>query len=107
MGQNTSIAGSCMNPPRIQIRRQAGWFLPDGYVWIAPPSRWSNPIRIDETTSRQDAVRGFRSLLLEEKLPVTVEDIRREIGEPGYGVACFCREDEDCHGDVVLEVAYS
>ena len=107
MGQNSSRAGSRVNPARIQIRRRAGWFLPEGYVWIARPSRWSNPIRVDGETSREDAVRGFRTLLLEEKLPITVEDIRREIGEAGYGVACYCRRDQGCHGDVILEVAYS
>ena len=96
-----------MNPPRIQIHRRAGWYLPEGYVWIARPSRWSNPVRIEGEVSREDAVREFRSLLLEGKLPVTVEDIRREIGEQGYGVACYCREDEGCHGDVILEAAYS
>ena len=81
--------------------------MPEGYVWIVRPTRWSKPIRIDETTSRLEAVQGFRRLLVEGRLPITVEDIRREIGEPGYGVACYCREEEDCHGDVILEVAYS
>ena len=107
MGQNSSKSGSRMNPARIQIHRRAGWFLPEGYVWIARPSRWSNPIRINGDVSRQDAVRGFRTLLLEGRLPITVEDIRREIGEPGNGVACYCRQDQECHGDVILEVAYS
>ena len=107
MGQDSRIRGQRVNPPRIRIQRRAGWSLPDGYVWIVRPTRWSNPIRIDETTSRHDAVQGFRRLLLEGRLPITVEDIRREIGEPGYGVACYCREDQDCHGDVILEVAYS
>lgn len=96
MGQNTSISGPQVDPPRIQIRRRAGWYLPEGYVWIARPSRWSNPVRIKGEVSREDAVREFRSLLLEEKLRITVEDIRREIGESGYGVACYCREDQDC-----------
>ena len=107
MGQNRRTPRPRVKPPRIQIHRRAGWFLPEGYVWIARPSHWSNPVRIEGGVSREDAVRGFRSLLLEEKLPVTVEDIRREIGEPGYGVACYCREDQDCHGDVILEEAYS
>ncbi len=107
MRQNSRTSGPRVNPPRIQIRRRAGWFLPEGYVWIARPSRWSNPVRIEGEVSREDAVGEFRSLLLEEKLPVTAEDIRREIGEPGFGVACYCREDQDCHGDVILEVAYS
>ena len=107
MRQNRSTAGSRVNPARIQIHRRAGWHLPEGYVWIARPSRWSNPVRIEGEVSREDAVRQFRSLLLEGKLPVTVDDIRREIGEPGFGVACHCREDQDCHGDVILEAAYS
>ena len=101
------MRGPRIEPPRIQIRRRAGWSLPDGYVWIVRPTRWSNPIRIDGATSRQEAVEGFRSLLLGGRLPITVEDIQREIGEPGYGVACYCREDQDCHGDVILEVAYA
>ena len=107
MAQDIRIPGPRVSPSRIRIQRRAGWYLPDGYVWIVRPTRWSNPIRIDETTSRHDAIQGFRRLLLEGRLPITVEDVRREIGEPGFGVACYCREDEDCHGDVILEVAYS
>ena len=107
MGQDSRIRGPQVSPPRIRIQRRAGWSLPDGYVWIVRPTRWSNPIRIDETTNRHDAVQGFRRLLLEGRLPITVEDIQREIGEPGYGVACYCRDDQDCHGDVILQVAYS
>ena len=96
-----------VDPPRIQIHRRAGWSLPDVYVWIVRPTRWSNPIRVDGAISRQDFIQGFRTLLLGGRLPITVEDIRREIGEPGYGVACYCREDQDCHGDVILKVAYT
>lgn len=107
MGQNSVRQGPRVSPPRIRILRRAGWSLPDGYVWIVRPTRWSNPIRINGTNSRHEAVQGFRRLLLERRLPITVEDVRREIGEPGFGVACYCREDEDCHGDVILEVAYS
>lgn len=107
MGQIGRTQGPRVSPPRIRIQRRAGWSLPDGYVWIVRPTRWSNPIRIDETTSRHDAVQGFRCLLMTGRLPITVDDIRREIGERGHGVACYCREDQDCHGDVILEVAYS
>ena len=107
MRHNSRLLGPRVSPPRIRIQRRAGWSLPDDYVWIVRPTRWSNPIRIDKTTSRHDAVQGFLTLLLEGRLPITVEDIQREIGEPGFGVACYCREDEDCHGDVILEVAYS
>ena len=95
-----------VEPSRIRIHRRAGWSLPDGYLWIARPTRWSNPIRIDMGTSRKDVVQGFRTLLAEGKLPITVGDTQREIGEHGYGVASYCREDQDCHGDVILEVAY-
>ena len=78
----------------------------DGYARIVRPTRWYNPIRIDGATSRQDAIQGFRTLLLGGRLPITVEDIRPEIGEPRYGVAYYCREDQNCYGDVILNVAY-
>ena len=46
-------------------------------------------------------------LIIRGTLPITVGDILCEIGEIGYGVVCYCREDEDRHGDVILEMAYS
>jgi hypothetical protein len=36
-------------------------------------------------------------------LPVTLEDVRRELR--GRDLACYCPLDESCHADVLIEIA--
>ena len=48
-------------------------------------------------------VEAYRADLETGRLPYTQDDLRNELC--GVNVACYCSEDEDCHGDVVLEAA--
>jgi hypothetical protein len=52
---------------------------------------------------RAEAVRRYRTDLLAGRLPVTVDDVRRELR--GRDLACYCALGEPCHGDVLLEIA--
>ena len=103
-----------MIPQRIQRRRVAGWRMPPGVTYIGRPTRWANPYKVGEPAvvgdvqmnypiDRSAAVRAFRCALGWGLLPVTVEDIRRDLA--GRDVCCWCPEPEPCHGDVLLAVA--
>ena len=48
---------------------------------------------------------AYRADLNAGRLPYTKDDLRNELC--GVNVACFCPEDEECHGDIVLETANS
>ena len=52
---------------------------------------------------RHRVVEAYREDLEAGRLPYTKGELRDELC--GVNVACFCSEDEECHGDVVLEVA--
>jgi hypothetical protein len=55
------------------------------------------------TLGRAEAVRRYDDDLLAGRLPVTVDDAKRELR--GRDVACYCPLNEPCHADVLLRVA--
>lgn len=100
-------------PNRIQRKRSRGWRAPDGAVYVGRPTRWGNPHRVDlrgitgedRASATTVAVEMYRADLLAGRLPVTVDDVRRELR--GRDLMCWCRLDHECHADVLLEVANS
>lgn len=116
-----------MSPVRIQLQRTKGWRLPPNTVNVARPGRWGNPFSV-ELVGRERAISAFRDLCLgmfsgpafkdltDEQfnaLYASVERFRKGHGGQvdvryslaGVNVACWCRLDEACHGDVLLELA--
>ena len=101
-------------PERIRLRRSKGWRLQDvsmalnglPAVNVARPSRWGNRYRIGEVydgvmiSNAQMAVEYFQSLIDKGFMRLA---IRRELA--GKNLACFCKPDEWCHADVLLEIA--
>jgi hypothetical protein len=77
--------------------------MPPGTVYVGRPSRWGNPFKVGGGVSRAEAVRRFREWFMGH--PELVEVARRELR--GRDLACWCRLDEPCHADVLLEVANS
>lgn len=88
-------------PQRFRRSRQRGARLPAGVVVVSRPTRWGNPHPL--ALGRAEAVRRFRDDLLAGRLPVTIEDVVRELR--GRDLACWCPPDEPCHADVLLAVA--
>lgn len=75
---------------------------PEGAVYIGRPSKWGNPFTIGRDGTRADVVRKYRAWLpTQTKL---VEDAKTELR--GRDLVCFCAP-EECHGDVLLELANS
>jgi hypothetical protein len=113
-------------PRRIQLSRREGYRKPEGAIVVSRPSRWGNPYRVARDRTGQwlvaiddgmvavgaaystralatDAAVGFfRQALLLGELPVTVDDVRRELA--GRDLACWCG-DGPCHADVLLALA--
>lgn len=115
-------------PRRIQRSRKAGWKMPDGAVYVGRPTRWGNPWRAVERDQRWfidgPMINPFRhpcgnregaALLaiqcFREKLMRPMEGVlacsRVEIVSElrGRDLACWCKQGEPCHADVLLEVA--
>ncbi len=105
---------------RIQLRRVKGWRKPAGAVTVSRPSRWGNPFPVDEY-GRDEAVRLHREWLLSGD--PSAQDVyittsaggrqfqydRRWVREHlpdlrGKTLACWCKPDEPCHADVLLEL---
>ena len=124
-----------MYPKRIQRRRTKGWRVPANAKSVARPSRWGNPFKIspaellasghdlkeqarrggpnkltrDEANAgwipyaRAMVVRKFRTYALERMMeePEWLAPLR------GKDLACYCKPDEACHADVLIELANS
>lgn len=104
---------------RIQLRRTAGWRMPEGAVHVARPGFWGNPFRHGD---RAVAARLFRvwltgcmrtSDMLDAKpvrsnLPGLRQVMLRQLPNlRGKTLACWCPVGAPCHGDVLLELANS
>lgn len=109
-------------PIRIQRKRIKGWRMPLNTVSVTRPGKYGNPYYpgcglgfggFDEAMqpvhwrleTPADAVRHFREYmrLMKRDEPQRFEELVAPLR--GKNVACFCRADEPCHGDVWLELA--
>lgn len=107
-------------PKRVRWTRFMG--RPPAYMKIVyRPTRWGNPYKIGSTAwrpradgtwdkgpnldplTREHAIACFRWSVQND--PHEVAEIRRELA--GYDLACSCKLDVPCHGDVLLEIANS
>jgi hypothetical protein len=93
-------------PKRVRIRR--GKPLPPGSVWVARPTCWGNPFKIDHTqrhfvTAHDESVRMFREWVMAPERAELREKARAELR--GLDLACWCRPGLACHSDVWLEIA--
>ena len=96
-----AVDGCAASSRRIQLRRVRGWRLPTGAVKVARPSRWGNPYRVGiEAATAVEAVERFRAYVLampDAERAAYLAPLR------GRALACFCRLDQPCHADVLLE----
>lgn len=88
-------------PQRLQRSRRKGARLPPEAVVVTRPTKWGNPHPL--SLGRSEAIRRYREDLLSGRLPITVDDVRRELC--GRDLACWCSSDDECHADVLLALA--
>lgn len=88
-------------PERIQRKRIKGWRMPDNTVYVGRPGPWGNPHTISPGITRQEAVDRYRrSVTMRAGTVGRIQDKFR-----GKNLACWCRLDQPCHADVLLEIA--
>lgn len=97
-------------PTRIQRKRTRGWRKPEHTVNVGRPSKWGNPHNWqdglewgDEQWAKGTAVFLFEKDLTEGNLPYSIEDIKKEL--KGKNLMCWCKENQPCHGDILLKYA--
>jgi len=87
-------------PERFQLRRTKGWRLPENTVSVARPGKWGNPYNVADH-GRDLAVRNYRRRL-ESLRAIGALDLTELRGK---NLACWCKLDEACHADVLLQLA--
>lgn len=114
-----------VGPRRIQRRRTKGWRMPPGTVFVGRPTKWGNPFVVVPTEQEltfagygnalgaylsvktaSDAVEQYKRFL-------KMDEIGRKVAHDalndlrGRNLACWCKEGDPCHADVLLELANS
>lgn len=85
---------------RVQRKRTAGWRMPQDAIYVGRPTKWGNPWRVGALPAAE-AVARYRAHVLAD--PVVLAAIRRELA--GRDLVCWCRPDQPCHADVLIEIA--
>lgn len=104
-----------MKPVRIQRKRTKGWRLPDNTVIVTRGTKWGNPF-IVSPKARPGARSGAEYICVPtvEEAVLTYREFCKQKPEialaaqkelRGKNLACFCRLDQPCHADVLLELA--
>ena len=98
-------------PKRIQRKRTKGYRLPDGAVYVGRPTIYGNPFKVGAPhpihgwpMSAQEAVDLFRHSYSKMDRYDLQHDERLEKLR-GKDLACFCRLDQPCHADVLIELS--
>jgi Domain of unknown function (DUF4326) len=106
-----------VKPIRIQRKRTRGFRLPPNTVCVNRPTRYGNPFVVGTYQKHPLAHLGsvlvrdshHAQVLFKEWLVVTAEGqkLARRAKDQlrSKNIACFCGLDDDCHGDVLLELA--
>lgn len=118
-------------PQRVQLKRTKGWRMPENTLKVTRPGRWGNPFQV-ELVGRDLAVEMFRDLMSGFFDPFKLKHLTDEQFKQVYdaktafekrlnwgneirsgarhelrgkNLACFCKLDQPCHADVLLELA--
>lgn len=110
-------------PERVQRQRTKGWRMPENTVYVGRGSKWGNPYRVGYLSgspysnhqfipkNNQEAVDYYRNWVIGyvsdgggvKLIPFAgahrIDELR------GKNLACWCRLDQPCHADILLEIA--
>jgi hypothetical protein len=109
-----------MTPRRIQLSRRKGWRMPPLTVNVARPSRFGNPYVVTDAyppgtvvdelrgtiavATAQDAVAAYEAWLgTTLDGGAVLAEARRKLR--GLHLACWCKQGDPCHAEVLLELA--
>lgn len=118
------------SPKRIQRKRTKGWRMPPNTVYVGRPTKWGNPFVVGGHFKRNpgggfvylqaadgyqdasyttiltaaEAVEWFRWFMQSRQFHRQPErDLLATLR--GKNLSCWCRTDQPCHADVLLELA--
>lgn len=99
-------------PQRIQRKRTRGWTAPAGAIYVGRSTVWENRWRVGdysatlgrEIATRSEAVELYRKLHVEQAVGFKAY-IRERLR--GKNLMCWCKPEDSCHADVLLEIASS
>jgi hypothetical protein len=118
-------------PIRIQRKRTAGWKMPANTIAVTRPGEFGNPFVVGGWYKIGDGQPGFSWLrCLDEKTAMTTGYIKmhsvqdcieaykklmtnyplsenRKSKLKGKNLACWCKEGEPCHADILLQIVNS
>jgi hypothetical protein len=109
------VRANLMAPKRIQLKRAGGWRMPLNTLKVDRSTRWGNPFRIGQKAvhpltrrivqvpTAEVAVSLFAIHLQTSGSTELAEAARRELR--GKNLACWCKDGQACHGDVLLQIA--
>ena len=108
-----ALAAATGSPFRVVLSREAGWRIPPNTVVVSRPSKWGNPYKVGIDGDQAHCVYLFYQRYYGRTASGEMEDIkdaykasaRRELA--GKNLACWCKLDEPCHADVLLDMANS
>lgn len=94
-------------PKRIQLRRTKGWRMPPNTVKVDRSGKWGNPFPAAEY-GVANSLRYFREVVaggawMRGVSYPRIEEIKAELR--GKNLACWCKPDQPCHADILLELA--
>jgi len=103
---------------RVRLSRKKGYRKPSNTVNVARPTRWGNPfnwqkivVRSDGESQKRVACRKYEKWLKGESPYEDYEQDKRKwildhIHElAGKDLACWCKEGDACHADVLIRLA--
>ena len=109
---------------RIKLRRTKGWRMPPNTIVVTRPGAFGNPFTPEQcreagytgtdTEIKERCVEAFRAWLGPHwrenwdgsESEKRRENILRRLPElRGKNLACWCKQVDACHGDVLLELA--
>jgi hypothetical protein len=101
---------------RIQRKRTKGWRMPPNTVYVGRGSKWGNPFVVDRDGDVKECLRLYSAVMM----PYTHQPPHNDLASfmisqanleamklelKGKNLACWCKEDEPCHGDLLLRWA--
>lgn len=103
-------------PKRIQRRRTKGFKLPENTICVDRTSKWGNPFIVGEFGTKRECIHAHFALLSGYINVVKKPSIKVQQDYYNYvasnieklkdkNLACFCKDGEPCHADVLLELA--
>lgn len=88
-------------PRRIQRQRTKGWRMPANTIYVGRGSKWGNPYKVDKLMNLGEVLKMYACHLkfMEDEKLLKPEELR------GKNLACWCKEGEPCHADILLSWA--